>query len=332
MSKEAVMRAVLTALLVSSAVGCQLEQPSSVTAEDISTTIETTYAAAGPWAVSQATVNSSAGAAVYQLFYPTALGQNGFHHPVLSWGNGTGATPAQYSILLTHLASWGFVVIASTSGNVGTGAEMLAAEDYLVAANGQATSPFFGVLDLTAIGVLGHSQGAGGTLRAMTLANATGSTHLPIRAAMPIELPAQRWVCFGSTDAGCMSSELYDGHDITQGAIFFVNGSKDTLISPSTQSATTTGEQSIAAFYAAVPAGVAKAKATLTGADHNDIQDACSGLSCAGVGPTGYLGYLTAWMRYRLLSDTTARTAFAGATIEINQNTHWANQAESSLP
>jgi hypothetical protein len=323
-------------LLASSALGCQIDPDSpdntGDNAGDITTTVEATYAVAGPFAVSQATVNNASGAALYNLYYPTALGQNGFLHPVLTWGNGTGATPAQYSKLLTQMASWGFVVIASTSTAVGTGAEMLAAEDYLVAASAQSTSLFFGKLNLAAIGAFGHSQGAGGTMRAMALANAAGSSHRPISAAMPIELPAQRWICFGSSDASCAGLEHYDGADITQGSIFFVNGSKDTLLSPSTQSATTTGEQSNAAFYAAVPAGIPKAKATLTGADHNDIQDACSGLSCAGVGPTGYLGYLTAWMRYRLLGDTTARTAFAGTAIEINQNTKWANQAEASLP
>jgi hypothetical protein len=316
--------------------GCQLESSVSdavsETTDAVITTIDTTYGAPGTWAVSHTTVNDASGAALYELFYPTALGQNGFHHPLLTWGNGTNATPAQYSRLLTHLASWGFVVIASTSPTTGTGAEMLAGEDFLVAANGQSTSPFFDKLDLTAIGVFGHSQGAGGTMRAMALANAAGSPHQPISAAMPIELPAQRWICFGSTDPSCMSQQLYDGRDITHGAIFFVNGSKDTLISPSTQSAGTQGEQSNAAFYAAVPAGIPKVKATLNGADHNDIQDACSGLGCAGVGPANFLGYLTAWMRYRLLGDTTARTAFAGPAIEINQNTRWANQAEASLP
>ena len=326
------MRARLTALLALGALGCDIEPPVSDSADAISTVIETTYAATGPWAVSHTTANDASGAAVYELYYPTALGQNGFQHPLLTWGNGTGATPTQYSQLLTHLASWGFVVIASTSTATGTAAEMLAGEDFLVAAEDTPASPFFGKLDLSAIGAFGHSQGAGGTMRAMAIANAAGSPHRPIRAAMPIELPAQRWVCFGSTDPSCLSGELYDGHDITQGSILFVNGSKDTLISPSTQSAGTQGEQSNAAFYAAVPAGIPKVKATLNGADHNDIQDACSGLSCAGVGPAGYLGYLTAWLRYRLLGDTTARAAFAGSAIELNQNTRWANQAEASLP
>ena len=328
------MRAQLAMLfsLASGALGCQLEPAVADTTGDVITTVETTYRAAGSWAVSHTTVTGASGAALYELYYPTALGQNGFLHPLLTWGNGTGAAPAQYSQLLTHMASWGFVVVASASGAVGSGAELLAGEDFLVAANGQSTSAFFGKLDLTAIGAFGHSQGAGGTMRAMALANAAGSSHRAIRAAITIELPAQKWICFGSSDPNCSSAQRYDGLDIAQGSIFFVNGSKDTLISPSTQSASTTGEQSNAAFYAAVPAGVPKAKATLTGADHNDIQDSCSGLSCAGVGPTGYLGYLTAWMRYRLLGDTTARAAFAGTAIEINQNTSWANQAEASLP
>ena len=46
-------------------------------------------------------------------------------HPIISWGNGTGVSPSGYAWLLGHLASWGFVVIASESRNTGSGEEML---------------------------------------------------------------------------------------------------------------------------------------------------------------------------------------------------------------
>src|SRR5688500_20303758 len=46
---------------------------------------------------------------------PSTLGQNGVTHPVILWGNGTGATPSTYSALLSHWASHGFIVAAATA-------------------------------------------------------------------------------------------------------------------------------------------------------------------------------------------------------------------------
>jgi predicted dienelactone hydrolase len=40
-------------------------------------------------------------------------------HPVITLGNGTGASPQSYSRLLTLYASHGFIVIASNNPNVG---------------------------------------------------------------------------------------------------------------------------------------------------------------------------------------------------------------------
>jgi predicted dienelactone hydrolase len=46
---------------------------------------------------------------------PERLAQGGLCHPVITWGNGTGSNPSLYKVLLNHLASHGFVVIASNS-------------------------------------------------------------------------------------------------------------------------------------------------------------------------------------------------------------------------
>ena len=273
-----------------------------------------TYGAPGPWTVSTCDVaaasspciaasvaDASAAGALYVVFYPTSSSAEGVKHPVITWGNGTGAAPDQYSVLLTHLASWGFVVIASTSPSTGTGQEMLAGEDYLVAAGAESDSVFFGAIDVDHVGAVGHSQGADGAAQALLAADAPGSTHRFITTLVPIELPAQEWTCIGSTDASCAAAESFDAKDLVHGSVFFVDGSQDTLIAPPTQAAGASGEQSVEAYYAATPAETPRAKGTLIGADHNDIQDRCTvGIGCAGVGPKGYLGYLTAWLMYQL--------------------------------
>src|SRR5262245_31819761 len=103
--------------------------------------IETAYRAVGPWAVSTTTVSTPSGA--YTLFYPTNLGAGGFDHPILTWGNGTNATPSKYTGLLTHLASWGFVVIASNSGSTGLGTQMLDGVEFLIVENAVPASIFY---------------------------------------------------------------------------------------------------------------------------------------------------------------------------------------------
>ncbi len=252
-------------------------------------TIEATYATLGPWAVS--TGSATAGAETYSLFYPTDLGAGGFKHPILTWGNGTGATPSQYADTLDHLASWGFVVIASDSGSVGLGTEMLDGAEYMVAENADPASVFYQKLDPAKVGALGHSQGAGGTL------NATVHSNGLIVSALTIELPDPIW--WGSPVPSLAS---------VAAPMFFIRGTSDPI-------ATESAAQN---WYDEVPAGV---KAALIGAGHNDIQTTNNRLK----------GYITAWMMYTLQGDPVAQDAFVGSAAEINGNVSWESQAEKNL-
>ncbi|MEV0150339.1 MULTISPECIES: alpha/beta hydrolase [unclassified Nonomuraea] len=251
-------------------------------------TIEAHYRTTGPWAVATADVPG------YRLTYPADLGAGGIKHPIITWGNGTNAVPAQYSGVLDQLASWGFAVVASTDTTTGTGSEMIAAAQYLVDRNSDASSVFHGKLDVTKVGAVGHSQGAGGSVN-----TATKTTGL-IDTVVPIALPAPIWVSPG--DAFSVSKLACP--------VLFLSGAADTLISPGS---------AIQTYYGQVPG--AAAKALLKGAGHNTIQ---------GTGG-GFLGYLTAWLMYQLQGDTYARGAFAGSTPELNTNANWQNQAEKNL-
>lgn len=106
-----------------------------------------TYANAGSFGTTSQGIGSCT------VFRPTS----GSGHPVIIWGNGTGASPSTYSSGLTHWASHGFVVSAANTSNAGTGTEMLAC---INAAAGVAG------VDATRIGASGHSQGGGGTIMA----------------------------------------------------------------------------------------------------------------------------------------------------------------------
>ncbi|HDY98189.1 MAG TPA: alpha/beta hydrolase [Pseudomonas sabulinigri] len=100
------------------------------------------------------------------VFRPSTLGASGRKHPIIVWGNGTGASPTTYRSLLNHWASHGFVVIAANTSNAGSGQDMLNCVDYLVDQNNRSSGTYAGKLDVNRIGAAGHSQGGGGTIMA----------------------------------------------------------------------------------------------------------------------------------------------------------------------
>lgn len=117
----------------------------------------------------------------FTMFRPKDMAQGGLCHPVVTWGNGTGANPSMYKVLLNNLASHGFVVIGSNSPNVGSGtpAPMVVGVDWVVAQNDDPASVLYHRIDTTHIGATGHSQGAMATSRA--------SGDARINASVPIE-------------------------------------------------------------------------------------------------------------------------------------------------
>jgi len=270
--------------------------------------IELKYYANGPWPVTVSIGSKCCDSAghKFDLYYPTNLGQGGFQHPILTWGNGTNSLSTNYTYFLKHMASWGFVVIAAQDENSGVGQTILDAANFLIAANGDPASMFFQKLNTGQVGAFGHSQGATGAINALTKSAGV------IKTAMAIELPAQQ---FCSTPQNCV-----DTSTLTQGSIFLIDGSSDIPISPPTQPPFATGLQSIAAYYSAIPAGIIKVKGTLNGPTHSDVQGSpnCTAATVPCLmGVYGYLGYPTAWMMFQLQSDNYAHGAFISGIGEL---------------
>ncbi len=287
-------------------------------------TIEKKFYATGPWAV---TVAAGAGCCDskgnrYDLYYPTDLGANGFLHPIITWGNGTGRISRRYTYFLKHLASWGFVIIATQDRHTHSGQTVFDAANFLVGANADPHSIFVNKLKVDQIGAIGHSQGASGVVNA--LIKSGGS----IKTAIPIELPAQQF-CF------CSPSAAVDTSKITQGSVFFVDGSLDLPVSPPTQNPAALGLRSIAAFYDAVPDMVRKLKGTLIGSTHNDVtgQPGCATAQVpCFVGTYGYLGYPTAWLMDQLQGDAFAHGAFVQGVGEMFISAKNWEFVESNIP
>ena len=186
------------------------------------------FAASGPFA----TRNNPQGGPneAYSLYYPVDMGLGGLKHPIITWGNGTGATPIAYSGLLKHWASHGFVVIASNSTQTGSGEEMVQGVAWLISENSRPGSLFFNRIDTDAVGASGHSQGGGGAINA--------GNDPRVTCTAPIQ-PAP-----GNVGG-------------LQGPMFVIAGSDDTIVSPQLVSLTVYG-----------PATVPSVFGILAGADH----------------------------------------------------------------
>ncbi|MBL7495731.1 alpha/beta hydrolase [Frankia sp. CNm7] len=269
--------------------------------------VEADYSSDGRYATTTEVVADPAGGARYQLFRPADYSTLGFLSPIVTWGDGTGGTPAQYSALLDHLASYGFTVIAPAQRNTGGGDEMAAAVRYLTAQAGVAGSVFYGRLDGDRVAAAGHSQGAGGAIRA-----ATANPAL-IDTVVTFSLPSKTWVAANAdcpTKADCM----FDLTRLSQPTFLIgTHGPFDSVIA----SAATERD-----FYDQVPGRAALGLIESSGgkpADHNSVQDRD--------GHRGFLGYVTAWLCAELRGDTVAAAAFDGTRPELVGNANWPGSA-----
>ena len=109
-------------------------------------------------------MNSTGPSGSYTAIQPTTLGQNGFKHPIATWGNGITTTPALYPTLFALLASNGIVVIASNSSTV-TSQNMTDGLDWMIQQDGQ-SGPYQGKLDTHCLIAIGYSLGGGGEVGA----------------------------------------------------------------------------------------------------------------------------------------------------------------------
>jgi dienelactone hydrolase len=95
-------------------------------------------------------------------------------YPVITWGHGAGGSPSNYTTVLKMMASHGFVVIASSAGNVQDGGssanqfknKMVEAAQWVVKQNSTSSSVLYQKIDTAKIGSAGHSQGGYGASEA----------------------------------------------------------------------------------------------------------------------------------------------------------------------
>jgi len=115
----------------------------------------------------------------FNVYRPNNLADSGYCHPILIWANGYRDNPeqnppdcvvdsasnqwcGQYLPMLNHLASHGFVVVASLSTATAEGDPLptIAGLDWILEQAEDPSSPYYHRLDTANIGQLGHSEGA----------------------------------------------------------------------------------------------------------------------------------------------------------------------------
>ncbi|HMA92432.1 MAG TPA: hypothetical protein VKP30_07085 [Polyangiaceae bacterium] len=114
----------------------------------------------------------------FNIYRPKNLADSGYCHPILIWANGHTDNPepnppecvvdsnankwcGQYLPLMNHLASQGFVVVASLSTTTSRGEPLptIAGLNWILKQAQDSTSPYYHRLDTANIGQLGHSEG-----------------------------------------------------------------------------------------------------------------------------------------------------------------------------
>ncbi len=263
----------------------------------------TDFGARGPFDVSidcsvPATVTADGtGCAVY---HPTTMGQNGLKHPVIVWGNGTGA-PAQcngdahvfgeYDYLLDQWASQGFIVVAANTNSTGIGTDMLDCLNWMEQQNSVPGSPYEGMVDVGNYGVSGHSQGG---------ASAINVGEDPrIRTTLPF-MPYTVGGGF-SYDAAAPTKQ--------HGPMFLASGGMDTIATPSTNQQPVFDASTGPTFWG-----------TLVAADH---------VTFAGGSQTDWLAPSTAWFRLLLMCDGAARPMFYGPACTLCTDSKWTVQRKN---
>lgn len=261
--------------------------------------IEQRYAQQGSYDVQIEEVKGTNTEDLFRIYYPAF--QAGKTYPIISWGNGTDATPDRYNEILTHLASWGFIVIDSYSKTTGTGNEIMEGIEYLVGKNQQVNSLFYQKVNVDQIGVAGHSQGSTGVINAHT----SFKNGALIKTIVSIALPDLKY---------CDPEDVYDTARIRV-PFLIMGGTRDFLISP-----LSSNQDGLQHTNANTPVMMGMAK----GAAHTAIE---------GDGGN-HRGYLTAWMRAHLLNDQEAKKAFYGKNdedAEMMHNPNWQDVMQANM-
>ncbi len=231
----------------------------------------------------------------FEIYYPKDI-ESMDKLPVVIFVNGTGIKGSKYSALQKHMASWGFITIATEEEYAWNGFSAEMSVKYLEFINEYKEDGkeniFYNKIDMDKIGVAGHSQGGIGVINAIT-----NQKHSDIYKAA---------VILSSTETDIAKAFLWESDSSlikTNTLMIASNGDTDKKISPL---------ESLKKTYNQISNDVSKVLAIRNDCDHGEM------LYYAD-------GYVIAWFMYYLQGDNEAKKAFVGENAEINNNILYQN-------
>lgn len=233
----------------------------------------------------------------YVIYYPAELETSGKQYPVIVICNGSGTPISKYPAVPKHYASWGFIVIGTEEENAwnGFGAEMSVRHiqrlnDSEQIEEGKANI-FYQKVDLSNVGIVGHSQGGVGVLNAIT-----AQAHKDIYKAAVSLSPTNKELAHNlewEYDATLV--------DVPIMLISGEGGGDDWVV---------TGEQ-LESIYDDIANHKIMVRRNNT--VHNEVLYSPD-------------GYVTAWFMWHLQGDEEAAKAFVGDNAEILMNPFYQDQ------
>lgn len=265
--------------------------------------IEAKYLAMGSHVVSYYEQPALMSFKKYEIYYPSDIAVFDNPLPAVVFVNGTGCFGSKYPALQKHLASWGFVTIATEEEHAWSGFSAEMSVRYLAHLNGLdgalpngSENVFKNKIDINRIGISGHSQGGFGVVNAITAHRHKAN----YKAAVILSSNAQ------TNDALQWEADATQIHAPT--LIVGSTGAFDAMLA---------SLESLRLLYDQIPDDVPKVLARRKNADHGEM------LYFAD-------GYVTAWFMWLLQDDKEAAKAFICESPELMSNPLYQDQ-ESDL-
>ncbi|MGN1047951.1 MAG: alpha/beta hydrolase [Eubacteriales bacterium] len=259
--------------------------------------IEAKYIANGSYKVNYFENAAMSSFGKYEVFYPSDIKESENKYPVVIFVNGTGVKGSKYQALQKHLASWGFITVATEEEYAWNGFSAEMSVRFLQKLNGEKVeikgynNELYGKVDLENVGITGHSQGGVGVFNAIS-EQKNGDIYKAVVSLSPTShelADALDWV-YDESKVTVPTLLMSSTGNADENLVVNLNGLTD--------------------IYNRIPPDVTKVMARRNNADHGDM------LYFAD-------GYVTAWFMYWLQGDEAAGEAFFGENAEILTNSNW---------
>lgn len=264
--------------------------------------LEATYLKHGTYELQYFEIPAMSDFKKYEVYYPKHM-EEGKKYPAVIFVNGTGTEGYKFKVLQEHMASWGFITVATDEANSWNGFSTEMSYRFLEKLNSTKVdnikdyhNELYDRIDLENVGITGHSQGGVGVFNAIT-EQKNGHRYKAVVALSPTNkelATALDWV--------------YDASQITKPTLLISGegGGDDWVVT----------KEGLEAIY-------------------NDLSGTkvMMRIKDTGHGKTLYKadGYVTAWFMYYLQGDTEAKKAFYGEDAEIHKNDNYTDQKVTIL-